>query len=66
MSKLTQGEIMKKLRGARTTREVANGLGVSESSYVKYERNERNPSDSIKTKIAKFYGVTVIDIFFAD
>jgi transcriptional regulator with XRE-family HTH domain len=66
MNKLKQGEKMRKLRGGRTTREVAEKLGISESSYVKYERGERNPGDGIKAKIANFYGVTVQYIFFAD
>lgn len=63
-SVLTVGERLRKLRGNRTKSAVATALGISRSSYVKYERNERNPSDQIKQKIANFYGSTVGAIFF--
>lgn len=58
------GERMKKLRGARSKQEVAKALGISFSSYVKYERGERTPRDSIKKRIAEYFGVTVSSIFF--
>lgn len=59
------GERLKKLRGNRTKAEVAEAIGVSESSYIKYERGERNPDDKVKVKIAEYYGRTVGHIFFA-
>lgn len=58
------GERMKKLRGNRSKQEVAKALGISFSSYVKYERGERTPRDSIKKRIAEYFGVTVSFIFF--
>lgn len=66
MSKLyvTPGERLVKLRGKRTKAEVATAIGVSESSYIKYERGERTPSDDVKIRIAKYYGKTVGSIFF--
>ena len=66
MSKLyvTPGERLVKLRGNRTKAEVATAIGVSESSYIKYERGERTPSDDVKIRIAKYYGKTVGSIFF--
>lgn len=60
------GEKMKALRGARSKREVAADLDISESSYTKYERNERIPRDDIKLKIACYFGRTVQEIFFSD
>ena len=60
------GERLKKLRGNKTKAEVATAIGVSESSYIKYERGERNPNDEVKSKIAKYYGRTVGHIFFAN
>ena len=53
------------LRGDRSRREIAESIGVSESAYIKYERGERVPRDSIKRKIADFFGVSVEYIFFA-
>ena len=55
---------MRKLRGKTPRRFVAEEIGVSYSSYMKYERSERTPSDPIKKKIAKYYGVSVESIFF--
>lgn len=61
---MTPGEKMRKLRGKRPMRDVAKYLGVSLSSYVKYERDERIPRDFIKKRIAELYGVTVGSVFF--
>ena len=61
---LTTGEKLRKLRGKRTKAEVAAAVGVSFSSYVKYERDERVPNDSVKMKLADFFGSTVSYIFF--
>lgn len=58
------GEKMRQLRGKRSKQEVSQALGVSFSSYVKYERGERTPKDSIKKRIAEYFGVTVSYIFF--
>lgn len=61
---MTTGEKLIKLRGKKTKAEVAAAIGVSESSYIKYERNERTPSDSVKVRIADYYGRKVGTIFF--
>lgn len=58
------GERMRMLRGTRSKQDVAKALGISFSSYVKYERGERTPRDSIKKRIAEYFGVTVGSIFF--
>lgn len=62
---MTVGERLTKLRGRKTKAEVAKAIGVSESSYIKYERNERTPSDAVKIRIAEFYGRKVGTIFFS-
>ncbi len=61
---MTAGEKMRTLRGKESRRKVAEELGISFSSYVKYERNERIPRDDIKIKIAKRFRTSVQDIFF--
>lgn len=61
---MTAGEKIRKLRGKRTMQAVADAIGVSYSSYVKYERDERRPCDDVKKKIANFFGVSVESIFF--
>ena len=54
-----------KLRGKKTRAEVAAAIGVSESSYTKYERGERTPCDATKEKLAAYFGKTVGFIFFS-
>lgn len=61
----TAGQKMRELRGIKSKRIVAEELGISFSSYVKYERDERNPSDKTKRKIAKYFGKSVEAIFFS-
>ena len=61
---MTAGEKIRTLRGKKSKRKVAEELGISFSSYVKYERNERIPRDDIKIKIAEYFHTSVQDIFF--
>ena len=63
-TKMTVGERLKFLRGKKTKKQVADAIGVSYSTYVKYERNERKVNDDVKCRIAKLYGRTVQSIFF--
>lgn len=58
------GERIRKLRGKRTKAEVAAAIGVSESSYIKYERGERNPDDNTKVRMATYFKRSVGHIFF--
>lgn len=53
------------LRGDRTRDEVAECIGTSVSAVQMYECGHRIPRDDIKIRIAKFYGVSVESIFFA-
>ena len=62
---MTVGEKLKKLRGKATKKEIAEAVGISESAYVKYERDERVPRDEVKRKLATLFGVSVESIFFA-
>lgn len=55
---------LRKLRGDRSIATIANQIGISKSALAMYERGERIPRDEIKIKIAKYYGVSVLDIFF--
>ena len=61
---MTIGEKLRRLRGDKSMVEVANAIGVTYSSYIKYERNERKPRAEIMHKIAKYYGRTIDYIFF--
>lgn len=59
------GKKLLKLRGDNTQEAVAKALGISISALGSYERGERIPRDDVKLRIAKFYGQTVQEIFFA-
>ena len=61
---MTTGEKLVILRGKRSREEIAALAGVSVSSLVKYERNERVPRDEVKIKLANILGKSVSYIFF--
>ena len=58
-------ERLVKMRGTRTQVEVAKAIGTSVSAVAMYESGNRVPRDEIKVAIARYYGKTVEDIFFA-
>lgn len=58
-------EVLRELRGDKTQKEVAKALGITASAWAMYERGERTPRDEVKVKIAKFFGKSVEEIFFA-
>ena len=58
------GDKLKKLRGEKTQKEVANAVGIQQSTYAMYELGERVPSDENKRKLAVFFNKTVQEIFF--
>lgn len=59
-------EKLKKLRDQKgiSQLELSEKIGVSPSSITMYEQGERVPRDSVKIKIADYFGVTVESIFF--
>lgn len=58
------GKILVQLRGDKTQEQVANDLGIATSTLGMYETEKRIPRDVIKVKLAEYYHVTVMDIFF--
>lgn len=58
------GKRLTKLRGKKSRKEVAKAVGVSVSAISMYENGDRTPRDSVKIKLANFYGKTVQEIFF--
>lgn len=61
---MSVGSKLRELRGNQSKSVVAKAVGVSESAYVKYERNERVPRDDVKMRIASYFNKTVQEIFF--
>ena len=66
MNPKSMGKKLKELRGKRSVTEVAKAVNVSHSSISMYEIGERIPRDDVKIKLAKYFGVSVESIFFAD
>lgn len=68
MVRLNRTEIAQNLidlRGEKPQREVANAVGVAQSTYAMYEAGERVPSDEVKIRIANLYKKSVQSIFFS-
>lgn len=65
MDAILIGKRLRDLRGKSTQKETAKALGISISALTMYENGNRIPRDEIKLKIAKHYGKTVEEIFFA-
>lgn len=57
-----------KLRKARhiTQLDVAKAVGLKQRTISAYENGTRTPSPLTMKKIAKFYGVSVLYIFFEE
>ena len=64
MNKKVMGAKLRALRGDKTQKATADGIGVKQSTYAMYETGERVPGDENKIRIAKYYGKTVQEIFF--
>ena len=64
MDKTIIAERLIKLRGNKTQNEVAEAVGVAQSTYSMYESGQRIPSDDVKIRIAKYFKKTVQSIFF--
>lgn len=63
---MTIGEKLVRLRGEKTQKKVAEDLGISISALSMYETDSRVPRDSIKIRLADYYGVNIADLFFGD
>ncbi|UNP78268.1 helix-turn-helix transcriptional regulator [Bacillus nitratireducens] len=64
MDKRKVAENLINLRNGKSREEIAEVIGISVSTLQMYENAQRIPRDSIKVKLANFYGVTVQSIFF--
>lgn len=64
VDRVITGKKLRELRGERTQQEVADAVGVTAMAISQYETGERSPSDTVKLKLASYYGQTVEAIFF--
>lgn len=54
-----------RLKMGLTQRQVAEAVGISQSSYAMIEAGRRHPRKEVEKKLADFFGVTVDELFFS-
>ncbi len=59
------GKKLRALRGKKSQKIVAEGIGITKSALAMYERDERVPRDEVKIKIATYYNESVQSLFFS-
>lgn len=64
MNSIKIGKRLIDLRGSKSQEAVAKDLGISASALSMYESGNRVPRDEIKVKLAKYYKVSVQNLFF--
>jgi putative transcriptional regulator len=57
---------LRQLRGKRTIQEVADRIGIPRSTYNCIENGIRKGRPETMHKIAKFYGVSIEQVFFQE
>lgn len=60
------GKTLRELRGNKSIKEIAEAVGVGESTICMYESGARVPKDEIKIKLAKYFNESIEKIFFAE
>lgn len=65
MDRCAIGKKIKELRGDMPVDEFAKEIDISPSAVRMYESGERIPRDEIKLKIARYFGKSIEEIFFA-
>lgn len=60
------GRRLVRLRGEKTGDEVSKAVNISRSALCMYETGERIPRDPIKVRLARYYQVSVQELFFDD
>lgn len=61
---MTVAERLVQARGDITRESVAKAIGISVSAIAMYENGARVPRDEIKVKLADFYKMSIIDLFY--
>ena len=64
MDRAKIGKTLKRLRGEKTQKEVADAIGVTTMAISQYERGERVPNDEIKIALSRYFGKSIDSIFF--
>lgn len=66
MKDVRPNRLLRSMRGDRRREIVAADVGISVSSLTAYENGTRVPRDDIKCALAKYYGLSVGELFFAE
>lgn len=66
MKETQPNRLLRSMRGDRRREIVAADVGISVSSLTAYENGTRVPRDDIKCALAKYYGLSVGELFFAE
>ncbi len=61
---VASGKKLRELRGRKSQQEVADAIGITQSSLHMYETGERTPRDPVKVNIAHYYNVGIEELFF--
>lgn len=64
MNKTKIGKKLLSLRGTKRRDDVAKDLGISSSTLAMYETGKRIPRDETKVKIANYYDVDIVELFY--
>ena len=64
MNKTKIGKKGRRLRGTKRRDDVAKDLGISSSTLAMYETGKRIPRDETKVKIANYYDVDLVELFY--
>ncbi|MDO5804097.1 MAG: helix-turn-helix transcriptional regulator [Clostridia bacterium] len=64
MDKTKIGKKLLYLRGTKSRDDVAKELGISPSTLAMYETGKRIPRDETKVKIANYYDVDIVELFY--
>ena len=62
---MTIAEKLKDARGSRTRKDVCESVGISLNALMMYENGKRIPRDEIKVRLARLYGKSIEDLFYA-
>ena len=54
------------LRGDKTQNEVSQDVKISVSALSMYETGQRLPRDEVKVALARYYGISVGELFFTN
>lgn len=55
---------LREARGEVPRKKVCESIGISLSALMMYENGERVPRDSIKIKLAQYYGKGIEELFY--